>query len=535
MDLTAHWVGIVAFKRRHREACFTRAFPRSLDEQKKARRDLACFEARIEGLPKKQKTKLDESGIAGTRIHYCFSFDVARWLATSSPGSVAIDWAELSDCEPLDSLLRQILQSSEDEYFDSGYVGTREWVALASAGYAGTDFDWLMSQLGQKRFEPVWRQLYDAAEVPLVWNLTQSRFSNSRNVFPTASVITREKGMRPRPGNAKKEIQRPLTRIPRLSKRDGARMINVAMASLAARHRETYHFNFANPDEVYLADVGEGVAVAVFGLQAAHRFPLECTMGYLILSNGVPIGYGGASLLFKQVNTGINIFDDYRGSEAACLWVQVMRVYHSLVGCKRFVANSYQLGHDNSEALRSGAFWFYYHLGYRPVSREIRELAISELAKRRDNKSYRSGRQILRKLANGDMHLTLAGSRQSEFFDEEWLPTLSKLATKELGQTASGTRKGSVDLLTKNLARDLRIRALDSWTPNELSALQVISPLIAACEPGSWSESTKRTARKILRAKGGRFELDYARRLCGDSQLLKYFRAICQREEGLRV
>lgn len=91
------------------------------------------------------------------------------------------------------------------------------------------------------------------------------------------------------------------------------------MASLAARHRETYHFNHANPGEVYLADVGEGIFVAVFGLAPERRYPLECTMGFLILSNGVPIGYGGSSTLFLQVNTGINIFDEYRGSEASYL------------------------------------------------------------------------------------------------------------------------------------------------------------------------------------------------------------------------
>jgi hypothetical protein len=525
----------VEFKRQHHQLCFVRAFPGSQSDRDEAHRRLLRFEENLAGLSKKRAANLAETGITGTKIHYCFSFDVARWLARSSPGAVTIDWSELANSEPLDDLLRQVLQPSEDEYFDSGYVDSKEWVELASAGYRGTDFDWLMAQLGQKRFEPVWRQLYDAAEIPLVWDLSRSRYSISRNVFPTASVKTREKGMRPRPGNTRKEIARPLASVSKLSKRDGTRMINIAMASLAARHRETYHFNFANPDEVYLADVGEGVAVAVFGLRAAHRFALECTMGYLILSNGVPIGYGGASLLFKQVNTGISIFDDYRGSEAACLWVQVMRVYHSLVGCTRFVANAYQLGHDNSEALESGAFWFYYHLGYRPVSREIRKLATEEMAKRRRDRTYRSGRQILKKLANGDMHLTLPGSRQSEFFDEEWLPTLSKLATRELGRVNARTRRDSIESLTKSVARDLRIRSMRSWTQNELRALEAIAPFIAACNPRSWSGSTRRTARKTLRAKGGQYEVDYARRLCDDNQLLAYFRAACQREEGLRV
>ena len=525
----------VALKRQHHEKCFARAFPRSRSEYNEAHQQLLHFEEEFARLSKKKSASLAETGIVGTKIHYCFSFEVARWLAKSSPGAVTIDWPELTNSEPLDDLLRQLLQPSEDEWFDSGYADTREWVKLASAAFSGTDFDWLMAQMGRNHFESIWRQLYDAAEVPLAWDLSHSRHSISRNVFPTKSIVTRELGMRPRPANTKKEIKKPLATIPRLSKRDGARMINVAMASLAARHRETYHFNFANPDEVYLAAVGEGVAVVVFGLLAAHRFPLECTMGYLVLSNGVPIGYGGASLLFKQVNTGINIFDDYRGSEAAYLWVQVMRVYHSLVGCNRFVANSYQLGHDNSEALQSGAFWFYYHLGYRPVRQELRKLASGEMEKRSCNNAYRSNRKILKKLANGDMHLTLPGSRQSEFFDEAWLPTLSKLATREIGRIDARIRQHSIESLTKNVARDLRIRSMHSWTHNEKCSLSAIAPFIAACEPRSWPESMKRTVRKTLRAKGGLYELDYARQLCADSQLLAICRAACQREEGLRV
>ena len=91
-------------------------------------------------------------------------------------------------------------------------------------------------------------------------------------------------------------------------------------------------------------------------------------MGYLIVSNGVRSVTGAEVFCFDRVNTGANIFDEYRGSEAAFLWVQVMRVYHHLTGCTRYIANPYQFGADNDEARKSGAFWFYYRLGYRPVS-----------------------------------------------------------------------------------------------------------------------------------------------------------------------
>ena len=433
-------------------------------------------------------------------VHYSFSFPVALWLARRCPGELSIDWGEFDDTSRLDELLARILHPAEDEYFDSGWVSSREWIDMARAGSKGTDFDWLMTQLGSKRLRPFWNQLYDAAEIPLAWDLSGSRFSKARNVLKLGHVRTRESGMRRRPRSPKQEIMRPLAKMRPLSTREGARLIDVAMASLAVRYRETYHFNYANPREVYLADVGEGVSVAVFGLLAEHRFPLECTLGYLILSNGVPIGYGGSSILFKQVNTGVNIFDEFRGSEAAFLWTQVMRVYHALVGCTRFIANPYQFGAGNTEALKSGAFWFYYRLGYRPVLADIRKLAQREDARIRRNRKYRSDIKTLRKLASCDMHLTLPGARASDLFDEQWIETSSMLATDFLGKAGGNARR-------------------------ELNAL---APIVAAVKSASWSAADKRLTRELVRAKDGEFELRYAKLLARHDKLLISLKKACK-------
>jgi len=508
-------------RRLHNSLCFSRAFPNTLIEYRDAHQQLRKFERRA-------GKNLSDSGIAGTRLHYRFSFHVAKWLARKAPGTVSIDWAEYDACERLDELLQQILQSSEDDYFDSGYVSSQDWIALASAGFPGTDFDWLLAQLQDKHLQKVWAQLYDAADLPLVWHIGESELSKSRNVFPVNNVAIRDKGMRDRPNNPKREILRPLPVIEKLTKRRGAMLVDVAMASLAARHRETNHFNFANPDEVYLADVGEGVSVAVFGLAAEYRYPLECTLGFLILSNGVPVGYGGSSTLFLQVNTGINIFDEYRGSEASFLWVQVMRVYHALVGCTRFVVNPYQFGADNSEALMSGAFWFYFHLGFRPVDARVRALAKQEAASRHRNPAYRSDERKLRKLSSCDMHLTLPGSRQSEFFDEDWLATSSMLGTQELAAVGGSTRSESAQCVAKNVARDLGMRSVKNWSSSERRALENISPIVAATNPAEWPAIEKASMRKMLRAKGGLHEAIFARLLGEHEHFRSVLRAACR-------
>ena len=434
-------------------------------------------------------------------VYYSFSFPVARWLARRCPGELSIDWDEIEDTTRLDELLARVLHPAEDEYFDSGWVTTREW--LDEARGDATDFDWLMAQLGGRSLQPFWSQLYDAADIPLAWRIAGSRFSKARNRLNPKAVATRESGMRGRPRTPKQAIMEPLDDIRLVSPRQGRRLIDVAMASLAARYRETYHFNHANPREVYLADVGNGVSVAVFGLLPEHRFPLECTMGYLLLANGVPIGYGGASALFRQVNTGINIFDEFRHSEAAFLWTQVMRVYHALTGCTRFIANAYQFGGDNTEALKSGAFWFYYRLGYRPVDPDIRRLAKDEMARIRKHDKYRTRLPTLRRLASCDMHLVLPGARASEFFDERWFDMVSLLATRSLA--ASGTRKR-----------------------REAGPL---APIVAAVPTDGWSPADKRLARQLLRAKSGEHELPYAKLLARHGKLLNSLKKACRRAE----
>ena len=515
----------------HSALCFIRAFPDSPEHYRLAHAELTRMEHRVDGLIGAEQSKLWDTGIIGTPVHYGFSYEVATWLERRVPGTVSIDWEDMHDPPGLDEILMHLLQPSEDEYFDSGHVSGREWIELASANTEGTDFDWLIAQLKEQHFASIWAQLYNAADLWLTWDLRGARLSKSLNTFPVKNVFFRQAGMRRPTGSVKNEIMRPLESVSRLTPRAGAKMIDVAMASLAVRHRETYHFNHASPREVYLADVGEGLSIAIFGLQKRYRFPLECTMGYLIVGNGAPIGYGGASVLFRQVNTGVNIFDEYRGSEAAFLWVQVMRVYHHVTGCTRYIADPYQFGADNDEALRSGAFWFYYRLGYRPVSRDIRELAGREFANARRNKSYRSDLKTLRRLASCDMHLTLPGARHSDLFDERWIETSSMLATRVLGAAGGRTRKAAANRVAAELARDVGIRSFGGWSASERNAFKRIAPIVAAAKPGNWSADAKRSMRKLLRAKGGDSEAEYARLLSQHEPFLSALRKACRRAD----
>ncbi|MGH8458006.1 MAG: hypothetical protein ACRESV_01540, partial [Nevskiales bacterium] len=59
----------------------------------------------------------------------------------------------------------------------------------------------------------------------------------------------------------------------------------------------------------------------------------------------------------------------------------------------------YQLGKDNEEGIASGAWWFYYKLGFRPRAAQARGILRRELARMKARSKHRSSARTLRKLA----------------------------------------------------------------------------------------------------------------------------------------
>lgn len=514
----------------HQALMYIRAFPDSAAVCRRAGALLDRFEAVVSRLPSRHKSRLADSGIAGTDLFYPFSFDVARWMVRAHPGVAAIDWRHFGGAERLDELLAHLLEDAESEYFYSGRVDTEAWLALASGGTVDGGFHWLLSQLAQRgELERFWTAMYDAAEVPIRCSLADSGLSKGNNRLPGRKIFYRSNAMRARVSAAKREILRPIRRIAHLDAEAGARAIDTAMSSLAVRHRETNHFNHANPDEVYVADVGEGIRIIVTGLKHEHRYPLETTMGFLIVSNDVPVGYGGSSALFRQANTGINIFAEFRGSEAAWFWVQVMRTIRQLTTCNRFVANPYQFGAGNTEALNSGAFWFYYRLGYRPVLKDVRDLARAEFRQVQGRRhSRRTPLETLKVLASCDMHLELPGARDGEFFEEELLEFASLLATRALAATGSTERRKSRDILARRLLAGLGVSSQSGWTLAEREWFLRLAPIVGELDPGRWPAADKRRLLALMRAKGGRLERDFARRCGRAARLFRALRTACR-------
>jgi len=523
-------------KRLHELLCFLRAFPDNATVLRLATDSLATFAQRVDSLSSHQRLALADSGIDGTRLCYEFSYHTARLLTHRFPDSMEINWEAYESPERLDSVLIHLIVNAEQQVFDSGEISTEQWVKLAKGNRGISDMAWLMREIRAARpLRDVAESLYDEAAIPLDWSL-RGAASIGGNAMAWPRPVYRVAGLRQAVAHPRREIARPLRGIKRLQGREARAMIELALVALAARQREVFSMSCANPEEVYLAPLGAGTHVLVLGVLPQYRLHVEGTYGYVILANGVPVGYGGASPLFGQANTGAHFFAEYRGSEAAYLFGQTLRAFRTLFGTTRFVANPYQFGRDNPEAIRSGAFWFYYKLGFRPVDPGAATLALAEFENLRSRRGARTDASTLRQLAKSDLHLTLAGAKKGDFFDERWLETCARGATAAMADSPGTDRVAQARGIAAEVADALDAGDRQDWPRAQALGFERLAPTVALIDGlARWTGPQKRAFVSLMRAKIEAQERPYVHRLMKHVPLRQALASYCRRQtEGRR-
>jgi hypothetical protein len=302
------------------------------------------------------------------------------------------------------------------------------------------------------------------------------------------------------------------------------------VAALVTRAREVTPTLYANLDEIYLAPLGEGVQLCVLGVAPEERMALECNYGYVIFSNGLPVGYGGVTTLSAQANTGANVFESFRHSEAAFLFTETLRAFRMLFGVTRFVVNPYQIGADNDEALSTGAYWFYHRLGFRPAEARIAALAKKEYARIKKDRTHRSSLATLRRLASCDLVLELPDSADTALFDERFLVTVGVAVAEQLAPHAASERQAHVQWLSRELCARLtgELRPLRA---DERIGAACLAPVIALLEDEvtSWPADDRAALWELVRLKGQRREREFAQASRAHTRWWRALAEFCRR------
>ena len=519
------WEDAASLAAWHDELLFVAAFPDTHRNLRAAREALRHVAARVRALPAAERDALGDSGIAGTVTAHTFNFGAARWLAAHDE-CLEFAWEDPDDASRLDPLLALTLTPVEGDRFESGEVSTADWLAEAAQALTrrgrGAAY-WLLSRPPAAN-PAILRALYDAAEPPLRWEIGDSPHATSHAQVTGPPVLRR--AFRPLPRDPVAHIATPLRGI-RLARGDEARRWHDAcLAALLPRTREVFPTIYANHREIHLAPLGEGVTLCLLGAAPEDRSALEANYGYVLFSNGVPIGYGGVTPFGAQANTGANIFESFRRSEAPFVFAQALRAFRTLFGVTRFVVNPYQFGAGNDEALASGAYWFYDRLGFRPADPEAAALAARERAAIARDRAHRTGLRTLRALARGDLLLTLPGAGNDGPMPEHLLIDAGRLATRVLAQVPAGAR-------TAWLARrshELRVRCTGedrALTAAERRGAKHLVPLLAALLPriARWTREERAALWQLVAKKGGARERPFARAAAVHARLWRTLRA----------
>ncbi len=320
-----------------------------------------------------------------------------------------------------------------------------------------------------------------------------------------------------------REAVRPLPGMRRAAPALAAELIETARAAMATRSRELHAFSHPNAEDVLVADVGRGLRGVLIGLQPEFRLPFEGYYAFLAIKNGVPVAYGGGWCLFETLEFGFNIFESFRQGESAWILGQVLRAYHHVFRMRTVAVDPYQLGAGNLEALRSGAFYFYHHLGFEPRNAGVRQVLAEETRKIARDRRYRSSLAILRRLSRDEACLTLPGGSPEP---ERRLRArdLAALVTRDVARRHGGDREAATRDAERRVARALRIGRLSGWSDAERQAFRqwaLVVTLVPELE--RWPAASRGRLVRMIRAKGGRGEGPYVR---GLSSLTRLRRAL---------
>lgn len=507
----------------HDTLCFLRAYPDSRAILEAVETVGSRLREWVHALPDGGDTaSLLELGIPGSSNTHYYSFGVLRRLVRMYPGCLEIDWAGLEDDIPLHNALIPLITAGERQGLDDIELTWETWLERCKPDPEGSDLEFVLGIFERADLDlEVKAFLFDSCAIPITYSFEQlgtGLFDTRRGVerihYQRKAVDRRHLPLAPM-------ARKPLPEVKLVPKRLGGELLKLALATLCCRNLEILMLTWADSGDCWLLDCGRGVQVMLIGSLPETRDPFNTSYCHLVFKNGVPVGYGPASICLGTCEMGLNLFPAFRGGEVAFLWAQLMRCFHQVLGAQYFYLTAYGMGSGNPAAIKTGAFWFYRKLGFRAEMPEIETLAREEEARLRANPGARSDRQMLLRLSVTGAYLDLSDGLCPRVNQGLW----GNRQTRYLEERFGGDRDRGEQQCARELARRLSIGDLARWSANEKRALRSVAPLLRLI-PGiaKWSGREKRGVVRFIKAKGARSE---AR---SDGLLLKHTKLV----EGLR-
>jgi hypothetical protein len=452
------------------------------------------------------------SGIAGTTLTDAFTYEVADWLSTKHGEEVSADWDFDEQVRSLALALPRFIPLLEDDALVEADTPYRKWITDAAG--QRPDLLWLLERFRELQLSAADKtELYDAMHLPIKWNLANSKASRTLARRKVDTVFFhKEPLIRRNQVSLTEEFQSSPLEIRKLEPQEAHEILDMCRDAVTVRYRELYGTTRGDLNQLYECSPGRGVQIFLWGLPPDRRLPLRAYHAGFTLKNGVPINYIEGISLFEWMEIGFNTFYAYRDGETAWIYAKALHFLHQVTGVGCFSVYPYQLGHENEEAIQSGAFWFYRKLGFRPGRKELQKIVEKEEKKIAANSLHRTSAATLRKLAADHAFYEIAGQAPGRW-DTFSVRNLGFAVQQQMAASYNGSATQMRAATRGNLMRILDVNP-NAWNPAERLAFENFG-LITALIPGmeSWSAQEKQAVVEIIRAKAAPNEADYLHRL----------------------
>lgn len=366
--------------------------------------------------------KFQNTGLPFTSFISNYSHDCLLWLNQSPNCNLQL--LGQSDYS-LNTLLALTLPSLELSYTTAGY-SNKELLEVLKVKPSRL-FPFYLSQFKSLDSQPAIKDhFFEKLDLEIKITPKTKSFSRAYNRVSVKKIYSQRDWIKL--FNFKELIDELLPKPNRYSDKEKAAVINCIKLTMALNDRETDPTTYLDSNSLRVYDLERGLSVAIYGMVPNRQLPIESYVGYTLFKNGFPAAYGGSWVFGRRANFGINLFEAFRGGESGYLMCQILRVYKQVFQLSFFEIEPYQFGLDNREGLDSGAFWFYYRYGFRPLTRNLKLLARKEYKKIRNSKSYRTPKTILKKFTESNLALNFDKSTPLS------LPSLTSLITKMIKQ-----------------------------------------------------------------------------------------------------
>jgi hypothetical protein len=457
-------------ERFHSQLLFLSAYPDNKEIHELSQK---CLEKTYQKVQSQEslKEKLMNSGIAGTVTQSAFSLTLTSCLARIFPASIMLHSFDENGVHPKE-IFKNYLSEAEFELALDEKLKALKWLEKA-AGTKNTAklLKWMLDAFDQINADGLIKdQLFESLKLFIEIDPKEKEISSTFGRVKTSNIFFHSEGILKK-FNEPELISKKLPPEKKLSDKEKKEIISTARIALMLLHRETDPITYCEENNLKYFELERGLSIALFSIDSERRLPVESYIGFMMFKNGHPMSYGGAWLFGKRALIGINIFEAFRGGESALVFANLQRCYKMAFGAEYFEVEPYQFGKNNPEGIKSGAFWFYYRFGYRPVDEKLRTLANEEQQRILTTKGYRSPLETLKLFTQSNLFVN---------FGKDEVPLnpsdLSRFISYVIAKEFSGDRKLSFQKALKLLKQHDIINGKENKT-----GLRKLAEIFAFC------------------------------------------------------